>query len=155
MNCSKCGSEILEGNNFCAKCGQATNAQFFQYQNVSYQKEDILKIAKFQTMIIFGILFLIILTPLTYIPGIVSILATLLYLVNVIYYMTAFCLLRTAQKGNIAVTILLAILLLLPLISLITLLFVNGKATNILQSAGLKVGLMGVTKPDLDEFKNK
>ena len=106
-------------------------------------------------MIILGILFLIILSPLTYIPGIVGILATLLYFLNVIYYMIAFCMLRTAQKGNIAVTILLAILLLLPLISLITLLFVNGKATNILQSAGLKVGLMGVSKPDLDEFKNK
>ena len=153
MNCNKCGSEILEGNNFCAKCGQAIDTQIFQYQNVSYQKEDILKIAKFQTMIIFGILFLIILTPLTYIPGIVSILATLLYLVNVIYYMTAFCMLRTAQKGNIAVTVLLVIFLLLPLISLITLLCVNGKASNILKSAGLKVGLMGVSKPDLDEFK--
>ena len=155
MNCSKCGSKIMEENNFCAKCGQAISTQVFQYQNAAYQKEDILKIAKYQTMIIFGILFLIILTPLTYVPGIISILATLLYLLNVIYYLIAFCMLRTAQKGSIAVTILLAILLLLPLISLITLLFVNGKATNILQSAGLKVGLMGVSKPDLDEFKKR
>ncbi len=154
MNCSKCGSEITEGNNFCAKCGQAIDAQVFQYQNVSYQKEDILKIAKYQTLVIYGILFLIILTPLSWVPGIVGTLATLLYLVNIIYYVTAFCLLRTAQKGNVAVTVLLAILLLLPLVSLITLLFVNGKATNILHSAGLKVGLMGVSKPDLDEFKN-
>ena len=90
-----------------------------------------------------------------YVPGIVSLLALLLYFANVIYYMIAFCLLRTAQKGNIAVTVLLVIFLLLPLISLITLLCVNGKASNILKSAGLKVGLMGVSKPDLDEFKNK
>jgi|GEM_PF-2977255 len=155
MYCNKCGTEIAERNNFCAKCGQPTNAPVFQYKQIVYQKEDIIKIAKYQTWLIFGILFLIILTPLVWIPGIVNTLASFLYFANLVFYITAFCLLRTAQKGNIAVTVILAFLLFLPLVSLFILLVVNAGATNRLKAAGLKIGLMGVTNPDLDEFKNK
>ena len=44
---------------------------------------------------------------------------------------------------NTGVGIVLGILTLIPLIGLIVLLIVNGKATNILRQHGIKVGLMG------------
>lgn len=43
------------------------------------------------------------------------------------------------------------LLMLIPLVSLITLLILNGKATRALQGAGIKVGLMGAKVADLPE----
>lgn len=45
---------------------------------------------------------------------------------------------------NVAIAVLCALVMILPCISLITLLVVNGKATGYLQQHGLKVGFMGV-----------
>jgi hypothetical protein len=48
---------------------------------------------------------------------------------------------------NVALGIVLGILTLIPLVGLIVLLVVNGKATTILRQNGLKVGLLGATVP--------
>jgi hypothetical protein len=45
---------------------------------------------------------------------------------------------------NAGIGVLCAILMIVPCISLITLLIVNGKATSFLQQNGIKVGFMGV-----------
>jgi hypothetical protein len=49
---------------------------------------------------------------------------------------------------NVAAGIVCAILMIVPCISLLTLLVVNGKATSYLQARGVKVGLMGAN-PEL------
>jgi hypothetical protein len=48
---------------------------------------------------------------------------------------------------NVGIGVLCAILMIVPCISLITLLVVNGKATAYLQQHGIKVGFMG-TNPN-------
>ena len=163
MNCSKCGAEIAEDQKFCAECGFPFAAQTvttYQYKGQEYQKEDIIKIAKYQTWVLFGILFNIVLTPILYVgqfalPDILIMAVSLLSIANTIFYIVAFCLLRSAQKGILLVTLLGIILLFIPLVCLIVLLIVNGSATKMLRSAGLKVGLMGVSQVELNEFKNK
>lgn len=49
--------------------------------------------------------------------------------------------------------ILYAILLLIPLLSLITILVLNSQATGELRRAGLKVGLLGVSSGQLDAWR--
>jgi hypothetical protein len=45
-----------------------------------------------------------------------------------------------------------AILMFVPWVSLLTLLFVNHKATNVLRGHGLRVGLFGVSRQELEGF---
>lgn len=161
MICSKCGAEIQDGNNFCPKCGQGINVHAYKFNDVDYQKEDIIKIAKYQTMILYGLLLCVIFTLMKLVPcfisspDIIGTLTDVLQVFSALFCLIVFCLLRSAEKGNIVLTILGAILLFITGINLIVLFFANNKATKILKSAGLKVGLMGVSKFDLDEFKNK
>jgi len=49
---------------------------------------------------------------------------------------------------HIVVAVICTVLMLLPCISLLTLLIINGRATKLLQQHGVKVGLMGAN-PDL------
>lgn len=53
----------------------------------------------------------------------------------------------TRELYNVGIAVLCAILMIVPCISLITLLVVNGKATAYLQERGIKVGFMG-TNPN-------
>ena len=52
----------------------------------------------------------------------------------------------TARESHIAVKIILFILLFVPLVNILVLLRINGRATKTLREAGYKVGLMGATK---------
>ena len=45
---------------------------------------------------------------------------------------------------NVVIGVICAVLMPVPCIALLTLLIINGKATNFLQKRGVKVGLMGV-----------
>lgn len=49
--------------------------------------------------------------------------------------------------GSVGYSILFVILMFVPLVNLLTLLAVNGKATKYLRSAGYKVGFLGAGKP--------
>ena len=44
------------------------------------------------------------------------------------------------------------LLSIIPFIGLITLLYLNNKATNIIRALGLRVGIMGVSDADLRAF---
>jgi hypothetical protein len=55
--------------------------------------------------------------------------------------------LLASELYNVGIAVLCAILMIVPCVSLITLLIVNGKATTFLQQHGIKVGFMG-TNPD-------
>jgi hypothetical protein len=52
---------------------------------------------------------------------------------------------------NTATGIILGLLTLIPLINLIVLLVINGKATNILRAHGIRVGLMGAATNEIPE----
>jgi hypothetical protein len=51
--------------------------------------------------------------------------------------------------------VLYAVLLLVPLVNLITLLVLNGRATRELKAAGLNVGFLGVTSSELDAWTSR
>ena len=61
----------------------------------------------------------------------------------------------TGQTGNSGeAPWLYVVLLVIPIGGLIGLLILNGKATRILRDAGLRVGLMGVKRSDLNRFQS-
>lgn len=76
----------------------------------------------------------------------VSLVAALAVLSVVVFAMVAIFLLAK-ELYNVGIAILCTILMIVPCISLITLLIVNGKATSFLQQHGIKVGFMG-TNPN-------
>ncbi len=47
------------------------------------------------------------------------------------------------------------ILLFIPLVGLLTLLILNGKATRLLREGGIRVGLMGASRENLEKLKMK
>ena len=63
--------------------------------------------------------------------------------------------LRLAMKKSLPLTIIAVILLFIPLVGLLILLLNSAAATKILRSAGLRVGLMGVSSSELARFMNR
>ena len=57
--------------------------------------------------------------------------------------------LEVAAGGNIVVAVLVGILMLVPLLGLILVAIVNGRATGILRKHGARVGFLGVTKDEM------
>ncbi len=57
--------------------------------------------------------------------------------------------LARANGNSVGVTILLMLLMFVPLVSLIVLLVINNRATNLLRGAGIRVGLMGAKTGEL------
>jgi hypothetical protein len=56
------------------------------------------------------------------------------------------------RSDDLALPRVLGILTLIPLVGLIVLLIVNGKATNLLREDGIHVGLLGARMSDLDRW---
>jgi uncharacterized membrane protein len=77
----------------------------------------------------------------------VAALLGLLFLGLAIFSMVAVFLLAK-ELLHIVVAVICTVLMLIPCISLLTLVIVNGRATRLLQQHGVKVGLMGAN-PDL------
>ncbi|MHB1767122.1 MAG: hypothetical protein ACYCUV_04630 [Phycisphaerae bacterium] len=61
---------------------------------------------------------------------------------------------RLARATESSAPWLYVVLLVIPIGGLIGLLILNGKATRILRDAGLRVGLIGVNRSDLDRFQS-
>ena len=101
---------------------------------------DILEVANRQKQILWMILISI---PATFIPF-----ATLVTGVIQIYFIVKLA------KAVGSSAWLYAVLAFLPLIGLIALLRLNGKATKILKDNGVAVGLMGANSDDLKKFQN-
>lgn len=110
-------------------------------------RDKLRRVAKYQQWVIYALLVYILL----YI-GVISIqaagfealgaLAPLLVLPVAIFAMVAIFLLAK-ELYNVGVAILCAALMIVPCISLITLLIVNGRATAFLKAQGVNVGFMG------------
>ena len=58
-----------------------------------------------------------------------------------------------AMGGSLVAQSVVAVLMFVPWVSVIALLVVNHKATKMLRSRGLRVGLMGVSKQELEKFE--
>lgn len=160
MNCSKCGAEIQEGNNFCPKCGAGTNT--YQYDGKEYTKDDILHVAKYQNWVEHGFFLLMFFSVIDFLikfgflplPEFLVGMAYVLYLTASIFYFVAYCLLRAAEKGNVFLTVLGVILSFFPVFALIVCIIAIRSAYRILEAAGIKCGLLGVSKKDLNAFRN-
>jgi len=120
-------------------------------------KDNIIDVIKYQRGLIYVILFriLLLLAALFRIipPDRIIILAVigLSLLVAMLFMIVQ---LLGAMDYGFVIVILCCILVFFPLIGLITLLVINGRATKILREAGLRVGLMGVNPGDLQQISN-
>jgi hypothetical protein len=63
---------------------------------------------------------------------------------------TVFVFLLATKIYNVGIGVLLGVLTLIPLIGLVVLLIINGKATGILKQHGIQVGLLGATLSDIN-----
>jgi hypothetical protein len=72
-----------------------------------------------------------------------------LAVLGVIVTATVFVFLLATKVYSTGIGILLAILTLIPLVGLIVLLVINGKATTVLKRHGIAVGLLGARMSDL------
>lgn len=115
----------------------------------SRTRRDLRAIAKYQKSIIMCIAITLLLFPAALVPGDLLRLAILVCYGIVAIASTVFIFLLAIKVYSVVVGILLGLLTLLgsltlfPLIGLIVLLLVNGKATKILRQNGIKVGLLG------------
>ena len=167
MNCRKCGTEIQDWYNFCPKCAKPVpGAVISLCGGKEYHKDDILKIAQYQRWILCAAPFLVVLGAINLsimfsifeLPEFLAEVVPWLHLVSMIFYIfyiVVFCLLRAAEKGNVLITVLEVILLFFHVIFILVSLLAVLSATRILESAGLKVGLLGVSKKTLDKFLMK
>lgn len=141
--CKKCGHEVSPDDRYCRKCGTSVTG-----------RSNIIEIARYQRGLLFVILFrfpmelaaILGLVPPNNISMIIFALIGLVLLVAILFMIIQ--LLGAMSYGFITV-LLCVILVFFPMIGLITLLVINGRATKILREAGLKVGFMGVNPNDL------
>ena len=127
-----------------------------EYNNIPFTVDEICNVAKNQSNILYCVLVNLVLTILTwFIPAGLSIAAQFVSLAISIGMIIFLVKLRNAMKKNIGVTILVCILMLIPLINLLVLISHVVRATKLLRSAGLKVGLMGVSSTELANFRER
>ena len=128
-------------------------------KNQNWSTEDILQVAKYQSNLIMVILVNIIagafmvssISSNEAVPAISHMFIgvfRIAVLVVSIYFV--YCLAKAARSP----AILYVILVFIPLLGLIALLHLSGIATKILRDNGIKVGLMGANKSDLESLKN-
>ena len=113
---------------------------------------EIVQVAKNQTFLLYCVLakllfYLIslLLGPLMPVVGLAALVCSIVFFVK----------LRLAMKKSLPLTVIAVILLFIPLVGLLILLLNSAAATKILRSAGLRVGLMGVSSSDLARFMNR
>lgn len=109
-------------------------------------REFLREVATYQRFVLFSLLANIVINPVLMLGGGLDffvILALLAMALIIIVLTMVSMFLLTNRIFNVGVAIVCAILMLIPCISLITMLIVNQKATTILQASGIKVGLLG------------
>ncbi len=110
-------------------------------------REKLRRVAKYQQWVIYALLAMIVLYIAFGIARESSIAVSgpiaIVYMGTWVFSMVAIFLLAK-ELHHVAIAVLLAVLMIVPCISLLTLLIVNGKATGYLQQHGIKVGFMGV-----------
>ena len=119
---------------------------------MEYTQNQIKEIGMAQRVILLGVLADILCTV------ICMVIPALVFLAPVVNIVVAVCLILNVYKLSMVfgystgVTVILCVLLFLPLIGLIELLWLVVKASGILKAAGLPVGLLGVSKAELDKL---
>lgn len=121
----------------------------------SLPRAKLRQVAVYQKAILFCILAYLVAVPTQFLlpPG----LRPLLLIVVLPAVLTAmvFVFLLALELYNVGMGVLLGILTLIPLVGLIILLVINGKATSLLQLAGYKVGLFGASLSQFDEAEEE
>ena len=107
---------------------------------IDWTPEEILEVAKRQKMILWMIV--ISLATFLFPPAII--------VANIIQIYFIFKLAQAIRSPSAWIYIFLSCL---PLVSLIALLYINGKATSILRKNQIKVGFMGADPSDLEKIK--
>lgn len=121
-----------------------------EYKNIPFTADEVFNVAKNQSNILYCVLVNLILTIFSrYIPF--GSLISLAVAIGMIIFLVK---LRNSMKKNVVMTILVCFLMLIPLINLLVLVSHVVSATKILRSAGLKVGLMGVSSAELSRFRD-
>jgi hypothetical protein len=110
---------------------------------LSGQREDLRSVAKYQKGILVCILLYLVAVVLQFVLPPEALPILIVGVVLLLLAGTIFVFLLAMKVYGQGVGILLGILALIPLIGLIVLLRVNGKATSVLQQNGVKVGLLG------------
>lgn len=127
-----------------------------EYNNIPFTADEVFNVAKNQSNILYCVLVNLVLTILTwFIPAGLSIAAQFVSLAISIGMIVFLVKLRNSMKKNVVMTILVCFLMLIPLINLLVLISHVVSATKLLRSAGLKVGLMGVSSADLAVFRER
>jgi hypothetical protein len=116
---------------------------------LSGSRDDLRKVAKYQKGLIFSILFYLILVMARFFAPAEAQLAVVLALVAISITATVFVFLLSIKVYGTGKGILLGILTLIPLIGLIVLLTVNGKATATLKQNGIRVGFLGANPSEI------
>jgi hypothetical protein len=112
-------------------------------------RETLRGIAGNQKAIILCILVYLCLIPVQFVIPEESRMLLLIALAPLGIVSTVFVFLLATKVYSQGTGIVLAILTLIPLVGLIVLLIINGKATNILKENGIRVGLLGASSSDL------
>ena len=116
---------------------------------MDFQKEDLKKIAKFQRLMILAVaaqLLIAILTPVIHILGILALPAGLFCIYSMV-------MVSQALKHELGITIVYAVCAFIPVISLVALYLLAKKSSDALSAAGYKVGLLGMSKEDIEKIQ--
>jgi hypothetical protein len=112
-------------------------------------RNDLRRIAVRQRALMICLLVYIVLVILRFVLPPIGILVIAIPLLGVIVTAAVFVFMLAMAVYSTGPGVVLGILTLIPLIGLIPLLIVNGKATNILRAHKIKVGLMGANPNDV------
>lgn len=125
---------------------QSPESLSFGNPPVEQQRDFLRQVARYQQWVIFALAANVIVNILSMVTRNqdleIRLVITVVAVSVVIFSMVSMFLLASRVYG-IGTAILCTILMLVPCVSLITLLVVNQKATGILQAAGIKVGIVG------------
>lgn len=116
---------------------------------MDFQKEELKKIAKFQRLMIMAVgiqLLIAILTSVIPILGILTLPAGL-------FCVYAMVMVSQSLKHELGITIVYAICAFIPVVSLIALYLLAKKSSDALIGAGYKVGLLGMSKEDIEKIQ--
>ena len=134
-----------------------------EYNNIPFTVDEICNVAKNQSYILYCVLInFIVIFSLFFIPAervnampfiaVLVILPVVVFSVATIVFLVK---LRNAMKKNVALTVFACILMFVNYVSLLVLISHVVSATKLLRSAGLKVGLMGVSSAELAVFRER